>query len=273
VSKTDTWMPLYIADYLGDTMHLNGAQHGAYLLLLMHHWRNGPLPDDEAQLSAIARFDAGVWRKSIAPVVLKFFDKTADGLVQKRLMAEREFASELTDKRAIAGAAGAAKRWGKDRKKVAGGNGGPNGNGYDKDNGKSIANAMANGIANASQLDGPIPSPSQLPRKEDSSLRSLGDCASDFDLWWSAYPRKVGKGHAAKAYAAALRKAPAAKLLSALQGYQFDSREKYIPHPATWLNGERWLDEQDTFDPVLRAAGLSPDDFNLSEFIPIGPPT
>jgi uncharacterized protein YdaU (DUF1376 family) len=176
MSKTDTWMPLYIADYLGDTMHLNGAQHGAYLLLLMHHWRNGPLPDDEAQLASIARTDINVWRKAIAPIVMKFFDLGDEGFTQKRLIAERDFASDLTDKRAIAGKAGATKRWGKDSKKVAGGNGGPDGNRYDKDDGKPIANAMAN----SSQVDGPLPTP--LPRKEERiSLASQARRSVDLD--------------------------------------------------------------------------------------------
>jgi len=78
--KSDTWMPFYVADYLGDTMHLSTTQHGAYLLLLLACWKaGGDLPDDDAQLSAITRMSLLDWRKS-APVLRRFFD-SADGLL------------------------------------------------------------------------------------------------------------------------------------------------------------------------------------------------
>ena len=36
-----TWMPLYVGDYVGDTLHLELDEHGAYFLLMMTYWRNG----------------------------------------------------------------------------------------------------------------------------------------------------------------------------------------------------------------------------------------
>jgi len=79
MSKNNVWMPLFISDYLADTMHLNPQQHGAYLLLLMHHWRAGNLPDDEVQLASIARCDLPLWRKSIWPVLRGFFSHDPRG--------------------------------------------------------------------------------------------------------------------------------------------------------------------------------------------------
>ena len=74
-----------------------------------------------------------------------------------------------------------------------------------------------------------------------------------FDEWWQAYPRKVGKGQARKAYTTALRKASDTVLLDAAREFAKrtkDADPKFIPHPATWLNGERWTDQPDVKKPA-----------------------
>ena len=69
---------------------------------------------------------------------------------------------------------------------------------------------------------------------------------AEFAEWWQRYPRKVGKGHAMKAYRAARRKTDHATLVAAIDA-QADrlmaKGSEFCPHPATWLNGERWADE------------------------------
>jgi uncharacterized protein YdaU (DUF1376 family) len=160
MSRNDTWMPLYIGDYLADTMHLSGAQHGAYLLLLMHYWRNGPLPTDHAELAAIARFDSRSW-KAVAAPVLRFFIAKDGQLHQKRMDAELERWAQISGKRREAGKAGAEAKWK------------PNGGKPpDKPHGKQMANATTlpvDKMANAKTENGkchdfaipPVPSQSK----------------------------------------------------------------------------------------------------------------
>jgi len=148
------WMPLYIADYRADTAHLSAAQHGAYLLLLMHYWRNGPLPDDDAQLAMIAKTETKAWR-TVSNVIRPFFTSADGKLHQKRMDAERARADSISNTRSEAGKAGAGARW-------------RNGKPPDKPGGKPIANAMAN----ASQTDW------QVGRQTDAPLQSHKDSLS-----------------------------------------------------------------------------------------------
>lgn len=112
MKKGDTWMPVYIGDYLADTMHLTGPDHGAYLLLLMHSWRTGPLRDDERALAAIARTDLAAFRE-MWPTLRRFFmpqDGAPGFLISPRLERERERAAQHIDQRRAAGKASAEAR-------------------------------------------------------------------------------------------------------------------------------------------------------------------
>lgn len=96
------WMPLYVGDYLGDTGHLTTAQHGAYLLLMMHYWRKGELPDDDRQLSKITKLPLRTWCE-YRPTLQDFF---YEGWKHKRIDAELERMLRVSQKRAIAGQKG-----------------------------------------------------------------------------------------------------------------------------------------------------------------------
>ena len=73
----------------------------------------------------------------------------------------------------------------------------------------------------------------------------------EFELFWLAYPRRIGKGRARKSFNRAREKKilPAIDALIAIvvrhtkQVQWANDGGEYIPHPATWLNGEQWLDE------------------------------
>ena len=67
-----------------------------------------------------------------------------------------------------------------------------------------------------------------------------------FDDFWRIYPRRTAKGDARKAWAKAVRKHPPDAILRAAERFAKASagtEARFIPHPATWLNGERWGDE------------------------------
>lgn len=67
-----------------------------------------------------------------------------------------------------------------------------------------------------------------------------------FDIFWGAYPKKVGKGQAVKSYKSALKKTDHDTIMLGLKEYLNFIKGKdpaFIAHPSTWLNGERWGDE------------------------------
>lgn len=80
----------------------------------------------------------------------------------------------------------------------------------------------------------------------------LASVESEFEEWWSRYPRKIGKGAARRAYSSARRKASADELSDGLARYRFSDDRRYVPHASTWLNGERWSDEPEPVsDPAV----------------------
>ena len=90
------------------------------------------------------------------------------------------------------------------------------------------------------------PKPSIEPSIEPNTSSKDDEVNYYFDQLWSLYPRKVGKGQARKAFKAASKKADFYDLLPKLMDYvqTLEGKDKqYIPHLATWLNGERWEDE------------------------------
>lgn len=71
---------------------------------------------------------------------------------------------------------------------------------------------------------------------------------ADFSVFWRAYPRRVAKPEALKAFGKAIAKIPHPDPLGVMLAGLERAKAlwldpKFIPHPATWLNQERWTDE------------------------------
>jgi uncharacterized protein YdaU (DUF1376 family) len=88
------WMPLYIADYLADTMHLTAAQSGAYLHLIMHYWQHGGLPDDDAKLALIARMRIEDWRRHRGTVGAFFQGRWRHARIDRELARSAEISNK-----------------------------------------------------------------------------------------------------------------------------------------------------------------------------------
>jgi len=109
--RPDSFLPLFVADYMADTSHLARDQHGAYLLLLMAYWRKGgPLPADDTRLANTAKATPAEWKR-LRPVMLEFFAEVDGHWVNKRSDEEIAKAVARTNAKAEAGKRGAAKRW------------------------------------------------------------------------------------------------------------------------------------------------------------------
>ncbi len=109
------WMPLYVGDYLRDTRRLTLAQHGAYLLLIMDYWENGPLPNDDAALARIVGVSLKQWNRSLRDALRGHFaEANAKQLLRhKRVDMELVKAEETSQKRALAGFKGGIANRGK----------------------------------------------------------------------------------------------------------------------------------------------------------------
>ena len=88
---------------------------------------------------------------------------------------------------------------------------------------------------------------------------------------YQAYPKKAARPAALRAIEKALKRYPAEFLLERVRRYALvvkGAETRYIPHPATWFNQERFNDPEDTWANTAPAPGgsrgpkiITPDDF------------
>jgi hypothetical protein len=98
-----------------------------------------------------------------------------------------------------------------------------------------------------------------VPEKQTKS-KTTDTRESTFEIFWKYYPRKVGRGAAEKAWL----KVDQGQFSLIIKAIEVQKRSEqwlrdggqFIPHPSTWLNEKRWMDEGVTVeDGGLSAAG------------------
>lgn len=234
-------MPVFPDALIGDTTDLSMEEFGAYCMILMVTWRNNgqPLPDDGVRMARVCRMTEKRWSERVRPVLARFFDLSEGSWRQHRLEKEWNFVAK---QRASQSEKGKLSAQAKALKKKETGSTvvderfEPDGNPQPQPIEDTLEADASKATVNAEPL-GHDPSET-MPQRQD--LNAL------FGEWWQFVPRKVSRGQAEKAYRAALKHATPADLLAGIQRFAEQvcgTEPNFIAHPATWLNGKRWLDE------------------------------
>lgn len=210
------WMPLHIADYLADTGHLTATEHGAYLLLIMHYWQNGSLPENERVIARIAKLTTDQWEESRDILAMLF----GPDWTHKRIDAELSKADDIIEKRRAAAEARFAK--GK----------------------KQTSDAHALHVQSKSTYTGVPPTTTDLSsfQSDTSSLRSEDARAADFENFWKEYPNRVGEPAAKAAFSKAMKRASIDEIMAGVRAYAAKTDDRQWCNPVKWLSEDRWRD-------------------------------
>lgn len=221
------FMPLWVADFVGDTLDLDAKEIGAYMLILMALWgRDGYLPSDEKKLQRVARCGRD-WPR-IWGAISHYFTVEGDKITQGRLLKELQKVASKREVNAQSGSRG----------------------------GKAKAlKSKDGGLASATI------SPKQ-PEPEPYKVREIGKPISahdeKFDEFWQQYPHrngaKKGKAAAQKAWVAAIKaRASPDEIIGGAMRYANDRQvlQGYAKDPSTWLNQKGWNDDIEPDSPRI----------------------
>lgn len=211
----------FLAD--GNVGGMSLQERGAYITLLCFCWNDGSIPTDPARLatmcSTTAKAFAACW-----PAVRACFREQNGRFIHPRLERERAKQDEHRERRSDRGVRGAEGRWKKHEPSMP-----------------QASSKHASSIDQALLGDGSASaSPISISKQIEPSA---------FEVFWDAYPRKVGKPKAESAFRKVSRSGPVLEAMLVAIVTQKRSAQwtrdggEFIPHPATWLNQRRWEDE------------------------------
>ena len=139
--------------------------------------------------------------------------------------------------------------------------------GYDNPDGNPVSRAYS---------PTPSTSPSTTPFPVAPEPSAPKGEAPGFDEFWSVYPRHESKPRAEKAWKAALKRGADPRAVidgarSHAEGHAVRGTEpNFIPHPATWLNNDKWNDPP---PKPLTGAGIPHQAYRQSDQPKYGRPT
>ena len=205
------FMPLWVADFVGDTLDLDAKEVGAYLLILMTMWgRDGYMLNDERKLQRVARCGRD-WPRVWA-AIRHYFTEDGERITQGRLLQEFQ---NVASKRLVNSQSGVRGAQAKALKKQQ----------------LALANATVS-----------LKQPEPYPEEIDKSISK----EDGFEAFWAMVPKRVAKATARKAYTAALKRTDAATILAGMVRYAASRKGQdasFTAHPSSWLNADRWADE------------------------------
>jgi uncharacterized protein YdaU (DUF1376 family) len=207
-----------IGDYLSHTRHLTPMEDICYRRALDYYYlHEKPLTNDIDKLSRLLMLSD--WQDELYEILCEFFIATDDGFVNPRADKEIKQYQGFSE----AGKRGADKRWSK------GDNSPPN----SPPNPPPIANNNHKPLNNNHK-----PTTNKKPSCEIALVST-----DNFDVFWNAYPTKVGRDKAIESWNK--KKPPIADVIQALQWQRQSEQWKkgYIPNPTTYINQGRWKDE------------------------------
>jgi len=87
--------------------------------------------------------------------------------------------------------------------------------------------------------------------------------ADEFEIFWEAYPRKVGKKKARVAWRSAKDKPDVADIIKVIDHAKKTEQwtkenGQFIPHPSTWLNEGRWSDDHTILPSIIKPPPFPP---------------
>lgn len=275
---------------------MSNAEFGALLALLEHYWKEPFVPFKPSVLARVTGQKSSKWKPNGGQTAQNwelfgvfFVCQNSNNLVCPYLDIQKEKMAQKSGVRRVA----AMARWGYAETQA---------------DANACANADANGMQKKIEKEireeqppispkgewtleepdwcgptilPPLPEPEQpdlftqtddpKSKRRRKASKAPKATEADFDAFWAAYPRRVGKGAAKKKFLETITADMVDRVIQAAEAYREQIKDnpdmareggKFIPHPSTWLN-------QGRFDDEGLAGDLEPKDPNEPNLEPL----